>query len=73
MYQRWHKRHFDGCCKPWTNEFQEFAKDNPSLRKIDIYEIFKGEITDPDSTADRSKKALDILREINPKEELQKT
>ena len=65
--------HFDGCCKPWTNEFQELAKDNSSLQKIiDIYEIFEGGITDPDSVADRSKKAFDILREMNPKEELQK-
>ena len=65
--------HFDGCFKPWTNEFQELAKDNPSLQKIiDIYKIFEEGITDPDSAVDRSKKALDILKEINPEEELQK-
>ena len=65
--------HFDVSLKPWSLEFKELAKTNPSLQKIiDIYEIFKEGISDPDSAADRSKRALDILKKINPEEELQK-
>lgn len=65
--------HFDVSLKPWNLEFKELAKTNPSLQKIiDIYEIFKGGISDPDSTEDRSKKALELLEKIDPKTELQK-
>ena len=65
--------HFDVCKKPWSSEFRELAKNNSELQKIfDIYNIFKDGIYGQDSVESLNHRALEILKTIDPKKELQK-